>query len=209
MNSRFRPAVILAAAVLALSGCGAGGNDLLPVVPGGDSADDLLPVDVDDPGDDLLPVVVEPEPDTPECMTGLWLLDNESYRAVIQQLSQSSGGNIRSVTGQVVLTFAEGDRFEALYDDWTIITDAANGSATIERNGVDAGSVRYAPGSFTLVETQSGSSTEGFVQTPNGQIAIPNVGSSGELIEETAGYRCSGDTLSVQLSEGTLSFLRF
>lgn len=208
MTTTIRHSVILLfVSALALSGCATGSDDLLPVVPGGDPADDLLPVDSRG-NDDLLPVEVDPEPDTPECLSGVWLLDNASYRDLLQPLAQSSGGSIRSVTGQVVLTFGDGDTFESLYDGWTIITDTSDGSATIERNGVDAGVVRFASGTFTLVEQQSGSSIEGFVQTPNGRISLPNVGTSGELIEETAGYRCSGDNLGVELSMGTLRFLR-
>lgn len=205
MTTRLRPAALLLAALIALSGCATGaGDDLLPVVPGGDPADDLLPVNPS--GDDeLLPVVV---PDTPECTKGVWLLDNESYRALMQQFAQSSGGTVRSVTGQVVLTFGDGDSFESLYDGWKIVTDTQDGSATIERNGVDAGSVRYGTGTFTLLEERSGSSIEGFVETPNGRISLPNVGTSGELLEETAGYACSSDFLTVRITEGDLSFRR-
>lgn len=207
MTTLTRPAVLLFAAVLALAGCATSSDDLLPVVPGGDPGNDLLPVDGDD-SDDLLPVDVDPEPNTPECLRGVWMLDNASFRDILQPQTQSSGGNIRSVTGQVVQTFGDGDTFEVLYDGWTIITDTSEGSATIERNGVDAGVVRYGSGTFTLVEQQSGSSIEGYAETPNGRIAIPNVGTSLDLIEETVGYSCSGDNLNVQLSMGTIRFLR-
>lgn len=201
-------AFVLLVSALALSGCATLGDDLLPVVPNGDPADDLLPVDpLGD--DDLLPVDLVPEPDTPECLRGVWLLDNASFRDLIQPETQSAGGNVRSVTGQVVLTFGDGDTFESLHDGWTIITDTADGSATIETNGVDSGVVRYASGSFTLVEQQSGSSTEGFVETPQGNFPLPNVGASGDFIEGTVGYACSGDFLTVSLSEGDLSFRRF
>lgn len=215
---RHSPLVMLIAAVV-LSGCATGDIDLLPVVAGGDPADDLLPVNPgtgDDllpvnPGadDDLLPVVVEPEPDTPECLRGVWLLDNASFRDLIQPETRSAGGTVRSVTGQVVQTFGEGDTFETLYDGWTIITETADGSATIERNGVDAGTVRHASGRFTLVEQQSGSSIEGFVETPGGSFPLPNVGTAAELFEETAGYRCSGDFMTMSIAQGELSFRRF
>lgn len=220
MTTKARPGLVLILLSAALlGGCATGSDGLLPVVAGGDPADDLLPVTpggdddllpVDPRGDDdLLPVTVEPEPNTPECLRGVWLLDNASFRALLQPLAQSSGGTIRSVTGQVVFTFGAGDSFESLYDGWTIITDTPDGSATIERNGVDSGVVQYRSATFTLVEQQSGSSVEGFVTTPNGTFSLPNVGSSAEVITETAGYRCAGDAMTVSLSEGDLSFRRF
>ncbi len=159
--------------------------------------------------DDLLPITVDPEPNSPACLRGVWLLDNASYRSLLQSLSQGSGGTIRSVTCQVVLTFGDGDTFESLYDGWKIITDTAEGSATIERNGIDSGVVRYRTGSFTLVEQQAGSSIQGLVETPGGNFPLPNVGSAADPIVETAGYTCAGDFLTVTLSEGDLSFRRF
>ena len=206
MTIRFRPATLFVAALIALSGCATGaGDDLLPVVPGGDPADDLLPVDPSN-DDELLPI--NAPPDTPECTRGVWLLDNESYRDLMQQFAQPSGGTVRSVTGQVVLTFGDGDTFESLYDGWKIVTDTQDGSATIERNGVDAGSVRYDTGTMTLIEERPGSRVEGFVDTPNGQFPLPNVGSSAELINETVGYGCAGEFLTVRIPEGDLSFRR-
>ncbi len=201
-------ALLLLASALALSGCATVGDDLLPIVPGGDPADDLLPIDPNQ-DDDLLPITVDPEPDTPECLRGVWLLDNASFRDLIQPETQSAGGNVRPVTGQVVQTFGEGDTYEVLYDGWTIITDTVDGSATIKRNGVDSGVVRYGNGTFTFVEQQAGSSIEAFVETPSGRIPIPNVGTSTELVNDTVGYRCSGDFLTVSTSEGDLSFRRF
>lgn len=211
-------ALLLLVSALALSGCAALNDGLLPIVPGGDPADDLLPIDPNrgddllpiNPGgeDDLLPVTVDPEPNTPACLRGVWLLDNASYRALIQPLTQSRGGTIRSVTGQVVLTFGDGDAFESLYDGWKIITDTSEGSATIERNGVDSGIVRYATGSFTFVEQQAGSSTQGFVETPRGNFPLPELGTAADPIVETAGYQCAGDFLTVTIPEGDLSFRR-
>lgn len=205
MTTRFRPAIFLVAAAIALSGCATGADDdLSPIVPGGDSADDLLLGDGAD--DEVSPR--DAAPDTPECTKGVWLLDNESYRELMQQFADEGDSTVRSVTGQVVFTFGDGDTFTTLYDDWTIITDTEGGSATIERNGSDAGTVRYATGSLTLVEEQSGSTTTGWVDTPNGRTAIPNLGTSGDLLEENAGYGCSGDNLSLQIPDGTLFFVR-
>lgn len=194
--------MVVSGILLGLTGCGGSG---LPVPddppgnnpPGDSSPDDNAPPPNDD-GDDTLTLE--------ECVTEEWLLNNESWRLMLQPLAAESGANVESVTGEFVLHLQNNGNYTATYTGWTVTTQQTGGAAIIERNGTDAGFWDISRDRIGLVEFTQGSTIVGYIDAGGQRIDLPSVGSTESGSLEAFDVLCGPDDLLVTIETGTVLF---
>ena len=199
---------VAAALLIGLAGCQ---SDAGPDDDTGTPSEDLdasPPPDPDDDedGDDDSQDAADLTPEG--CLSNRWLLDNESWRAMLQPMTNEAGGTVESVTGEFVLDLQSDGNYSSTYTGWTVTTVTTDGTAVIERNGTDGGQWTISGDNVELLETSPGSAVEGYVDAGGQRIPLPAVGTADSGSLETFGYLCSADALQITIDMGTVFLTR-
>ncbi|NLA64900.1 MAG: hypothetical protein GX862_02995 [Leucobacter sp.] len=132
------------------------------------------------------------------CLEGDWLADNSYFLAAIREF----GDEIKSVEGEVIVSFRADETMETTYRGWLITAVAEGQTITIQRDGVDTGT--YSAGDTTLAmkDTAVGSS---LVMSGDGfQMAV-----DAEPVDQpSASYTCAADTAVITTTDGAMQLMR-
>ena len=197
------PARLLAISMILVVLAGCVGPGPIPDGPGGGAIpneESNLPDDLADEPSVRTPRTVE------ECLATRWLLNNETWRAMLQPLTNASGGNVESVTGELILDLRDDGSFVTTYAGWTVTTTQEGGAAVIERNGVDAGEWAISGFTVELSLTAPGSAVEGYVDTSSGRFELPSVGTDNSASLEMFEFECGPEDLLATIDMGTVFF---
>jgi len=194
--------ILITALVVGVSGCAA--PEPPPANPGSaaEPADDQSEGS-DESSDDeggRNPQTVE------DCLATRWLLNNETWRAMMQPETAAAGGNVDSVTGDFLVDLRSDGSFEITYTEWTMTTSTEDGIAVVDRNGVDVGQWTI---SGTIVEldlVSRGSALEGYVETDRGTFPMPPLDINGRGGLEDFEFECGRDDLIATIETGTVFF---
>lgn len=168
---------------------------------------DGLP-DPDGPGntaDGETPPEVRAPKTSEECLAAQWLLNNETWRAMLQPMTVAAGGTVESVTGEMALDLRPDGIYTSTYTDWTVTTLAEGGKAVIQRNGVDLGTWAISGTQVALVETNPGSAVVGYVETGAGRIDLPPTGTDSASLDVFE-FDCAPEDLLATIEMGTVFF---
>lgn len=146
---------------------------------------------------------------TPEgCLSNRWLLNNETWRSMLQPVANEAGATIESVTGEFVLDLQIDGSYSATYTGWTVTQVQTGGKAVVERSGTDTGQWAISEYNVELYEDSAGSAVEGYVESGGQRTVLPSVGSADTGSFEVFEYECSPDDLLVTIETGTVFFTR-
>ncbi len=141
-----------------------------------------------------------------ECLTARWVLNNETWQAMLQPTANAAGATVDSVTGELVLELLDTGLFATTYTGWTVTTVQEGGAAVIERNGQDLGEWTVSGFSVELFVTSPGSSVVGYVDTAGGRIDLPTSGEADAGSLEAFEYECAPEDLLATIDLGTVFF---
>lgn len=137
-------------------GTAAGGGR--PVAPAADGSPSPLPVSpppvsVPTPTPDAAGDAPSGSAAPADCLVGRWLADNEFFLNQMRQF----GDVIKSVTGEVHVTFAAQGSVEVEYRQWLITGSMEGRTVTITRDGTDSGTFSATDSTIDIAETTVGS----------------------------------------------------
>lgn len=136
--------------------------------------------------------------DPASCLVGEWTASNEFFLASIRQF----GDEIKSVEGEVVVTFGADGTMVTDYRGWLITAVAEGVTVTIQRTGTDRGIFEATESTVTIQDQQMGSvlqmSGEGFGMTVDGEPA--------HYVD--AAYTCDATAAMVTTPDGAMQMSR-
>ncbi|HET8895662.1 MAG TPA: hypothetical protein VFN04_00210 [Protaetiibacter sp.] len=195
LTSRLPALALVGAIVLGLTACVADGG-LVRGGSGGPSGTASPTPGASDTDDDDSSAAAHLNP--AHCLVGVWQADNHFFLAAMQQF----GGQVTSVEGEVLLTFAEGGSLTTSYAGWTIIAIEEGVEAVVRRDGVDSGEYSATETLVSLRDNRIGStivvSGQGFEMSVE-----PEPAAYGD-----ASYACDAATASISTTDGTLHLRR-
>ena len=200
---------ITALTLLALTGCGdddsgsaATGNDSgasTEVAP--ETETETETVAEEEESEDAAAEDEEPILSGEACLYGNWYLDNESFKAMLEE----AGGNVLSVTGWAIVWYGDDGTTMATFDEWTTVTTEDNAETTMVRNGEDLATYEVTGDTITTRETEGNSVLE-MTMKMDGQDAATVVAPHEPSVTTVATFTCEGETLTVT-AEGATSVL--
>ena len=124
-----------------------------------------------------------------ECLVGTWLADNDFFLSFIREF----GDEVKSITGEVFVTYGPDGTHETEYSDWEITAESEGITVVIRREGTDTGEYSATPSALTFGDTTMGStitlSGEGFNMSvepePSTHSSLPYTCDSSTLILTT------------------------
>lgn len=149
-----------------------------------------------------------------DCLVGEWELDSEAFvEQLTTAMAEEVGGQditIEFVGGSYTVSMGEGGTFTAVRDEWSWQTAMAEGTFRITIDGIDTATWSADAGSLTVSDIESSSvvtaqaEVEGeLVDLPQSTVPLADTNAVGE----TTSYTCTGDTLTVESTEGFTSEL--
>ena len=136
--------------------------------------------------------------DPASCLVGEWTASNDFFLASIRQF----GDEIKSVEGEVVVTFGADGTMVTDYRGWLITAVAEGVTVAIERTGTDRGIFEATESTVTIQDQQMGSvlqmSGEGFGMTVDGEPA--------HYVD--AAYTCDATAAMVTTPDGAMQMSR-
>lgn len=195
LTSRLPALAIMGAIVLGLTACVADGG-LARRGSGGPSGAASPTPGASDTDDDDASAGAHRNP--ARCLVGAWRADNHFFLAAMQQF----GGQVRSVEGEVLLTFAEDGTLTTTYAGWTITAIEEGVEAVVRRDGVDTGEFSATETLVSLRDDRMGSS-----------IVVSGQGFEMSIEPEPASYSdapydCDAATASISTADGALRLQR-
>lgn len=133
-----------------------------------------------------------------ECVVGSWLADNAFFLASIREF----GDEIKSVTGEVVITYATDGTLTTDYRAWEITAVAEGNTVTILRNGTDTGEYTATATGLSFADTAMGSA-----------LTLSGAGLNMAIDPEPAAYTdlpytCDASALTLTTPDGTAEMTR-
>lgn len=131
---------------------------------------------------------------------GTWVLDNASFSAAMKQIDASVSDTL---TGTAQLTVAADHTAQTEYVNWKHVMEVSGqpGAVTIERNGVDYGTIVVTDDTLGLQET----SNESVLVVSAGGMVLPSAPNEGSQLALGL-FECEGDQLTIS-ADGTTSFM--
>lgn len=136
--------------------------------------------------------------DPATCLVGAWTAGNDFFLAA----SHEFGDEIKSVQGEVVVTFADDGTMTHEYRGWLLTAVSEGYTVTIQRDGTDIGTFSADASTVDLQETQMGSSLvvggEGMSMTV----------AADPMNYTTAPYTCDQSKAIITTSDGAVELTR-
>ncbi len=149
----------------------------------------------------------QPDQASADCPVGQWKMDNDDWASLVQSLIPA-GSTVASVEGDVILTLAADGSYSTAYQDWTITMAVEGGTAVIHRDGTDSGTWEDTDGRAVLTDQNPNSVVDGYVETSEGRIDMPNTDSVRTSLGASFAYECQGTTMQATTDDGTFAFTR-
>lgn len=203
-------AALALATALALAGCGQDGVDQAADQGGGSSGSAAATgagagqgdaEDADESDAETTDAEGEEAFIGEKCLYGDWLLDNDAFAVAMR----TAGGDVRSVTGQAIVTYNPDGSTTATFHGWTTVAVQEHAEATMVRNGVDQGVYTVSGDMLTTTET-AGDSVLMMTMKMDGQDAIAVEAPHEPFSVSTGTFTCDAKTLTV-VAEGVRSVL--
>lgn len=202
---------ITALTLFALTGCGDDANESAATAGGSGVSTEVAPetetevetetVAEEEESEDAPAEEGEPILSGEACLYGNWYLDNESYKAMLEE----AGGNVLSVTGWAIIWYGDDGTTLATFDEWTTVATEDNAETTMVRNGEDLATYEVTGDTITTTETEGNSVLE-MTMKMDGQDAATVVAPHEPSVTTVATFTCEGETLTVT-AEGATSVL--
>ena len=147
-----------------------------------------------------------------DCLVGEWELDSEAFvEQLTMAMAEEVGGQditIDFVGGSYTVSLGEDGTFTAVRDEWGWQSAMSEGTFRITIDGTDAGTWSADAGSLTISDIESNSVVTAQAEVEGELIDMPQATvplADTNAVGDTASYTCTGDTLTVESTEGFTS----
>lgn len=149
-----------------------------------------------------------------DCLVGEWELDSEAFvEQLTTAMAEEVGGQditIEFVGGSYTVSMGADGTFIAVRDEWSWQSSMSEGNFRITIDGADTGTWSADAGSLTVSDIESNSVVTAQAEVEGELIDMPQATvplADTNAVGETASFICTGDTLTVESTEGFTSEL--